>query len=103
MEQNDFILQISQIAKDLNISFDDNHYENNSEYYWKNKNQFISVINKKLPNDKLKIIWETHINKLKNVDNVSNQNQSQNQTQNDEIICIAKITKTKKFSVYAKL
>ncbi len=89
ISQSDFILHIAKIANDLDIKFPENHYENNVEYYWKNKNQFISVINKKLANDKLKVIWETHINKLKEVENV-----------NEEVVVKRKIVKTSKFSVY---
>jgi hypothetical protein len=64
ISQTDFIKVLSEHAANLSLSVDTAHYETHSEYYWKNKMQFISVIQKKIPDDKLKIIFQTHIQKV---------------------------------------
>ncbi len=97
--QSDFISLIIEKASTLNLNVDTIHYESNSEYYWKNKGQFISVLNKGIPDDKLKIIFQTHIQKIEKTVNVS-------QEKEDiiyEYVPIVKIVKTNKYSVYDKI
>ncbi len=65
ISQPDFINNLIQCAQNLGIeSGTEAHYQEHAEYYWKNKMQFISVINKKIPDDKLRIIFMTHIQKV---------------------------------------
>ena len=68
ISQPDFIQVLAEYAAKLSLSVDAAHYETHAEYYWKNKMQFISVIQKKIPDDKLKIIFQTHIQKVDKCD-----------------------------------
>jgi hypothetical protein len=103
--QNEFISTLISYSHNLQLNVEEVHYESNSEYYWKNKNQFISVINKGIPDDKLKIIFQTHIQKLtKNNNNHQNNNNINSEKDQEHIqICYppVHIVKTEKFSVYA--
>ncbi len=68
--QTDLMHTLAEYASNLGIQGADiSHYESHSEYYWKNKMQFISVINKGIPEDKLKIIFQTHLHKLSGANN----------------------------------
>ncbi len=62
MEEYIELLKNTSIRLELNI--DENHYDENKDYYWNNKGQLKTVIDKKIPDDKLKIIFQTHIQKL---------------------------------------
>ncbi len=95
ISQSDFISLISEKAFSLNLNVDNVHYETNSDYYWKNKGQFISVLNKGLPDDKLKVIFQTHIQKVSKVGDI--------QEEVVELIPQVKIRKTEKYSVYEKI
>ncbi len=94
ISQSDFISLITEKANTLNLDVDNSHYETNSEYYWKNKGQFISVLNKGIPDDKLKIIFQTHIQKL---------GKNEKEEVIYEYVPLVKIRKTKKYSVYEKI
>ncbi len=97
--QSDFISLIIEKATTLNLNVESSHYETNAEYYYKNKGQFISVLNKGIPDDKLKIIFQTHIQKIEKTVNVP-------QEKEDiiyEYVPIVKIVKTNKYSVYVKI
>ncbi len=97
--QSDFISLIAEKATTLNLNVESSHYETNAEYYYKNKGQFISVLNKGIPDDKLKIIFQTHIQKIEKTVNVP-------QEKEDiiyEYVPIVKIVKTNKYSVYVKI
>ncbi len=97
--QSDFISLIAEKATTLNLNVESSHYETNAEYYYKNKGQFISVLNKGIPDDKLKIIFQTHIQKIEKTVNVP-------QEKEDiiyEYVPIVKIVKTNKYSVYDKI
>jgi hypothetical protein len=114
INQNEFILTLVSYTHNLQLEFEDSHYQSNAEYYWKNKNQFISIINKGIPDDKLKIIFQTHFQKVtKNSNNEMNNkniemnNKNNNLFEEEKIqvqvqICYppVKIVKTNKFSVY---
>ncbi len=95
INQEDFIDLISKRAVSLEINVDEDHYSQNSEYYWKNKGQFISVLNKGLGDDKLKVIFQTHIQKINN----SNTNNVES-CESVEYWNITKIITTPKYSVY---
>ncbi len=96
--QSDFISLIAQKATTLNLDVTNIHYETNAEYYYKNKGQFISVLNKGIPDDKLKIIFQTHIQKVQKVQNVENVEEKENMVY--EYVPLVKIVKTKRYSVY---
>lgn len=90
ISQEDFISTIANYASTLEIDVvNASHYQEHSDYYWKNKNQFISVINKGLSADKLKVIFQTHIQKL------SHENEKC-----ELVYPPMKIMNTKKYSVY---
>jgi hypothetical protein len=97
ISQSDFISLILEKAVSLNLNVDNSHYETNSEYYYKNKGQFISVLNKGLPDDKLKIIFQTHIQK------VGKSEEKEEEKVIYEYVPLVKIIKTKKYSVYEKI
>ena len=63
--QNEYIAIITEVGARLGFT-DATHYSSNAEYYWKNKGQFISVINKQLPDDKLKVIFQQHYQRITN-------------------------------------
>ena len=99
ISQSDFISLICEKALSLNLNVDNVHYESNNDYYWKNKGQFISVLNKGLPDDKLKIIFQTHIQKVSKVD-------TPKQVDEEEVTELSpqvKIVKTKRYFVYEKI
>lgn len=96
--QNDFISLISEKAVSLNLNIEESHYESNSNYYWKNKGQFISVLNKEIQDDKLKIIFQTHIQKVYKPKETP---EEYNITY--EIIPQVKLVKTEKYYVYEKI
>ncbi len=103
--QNEFISTLISYSHNLQLNIEESHYESNSEYYWKNKNQFISVINKGIPDDKLKIIFQTHIQKLTKNNNNNNQNNNNHYPEKDQEqiqICYPPVhlVKTNKYSVY---
>lgn len=102
ISQSDFISLITEKANTLNLDVDNSHYETNSEYYWKNKGQFISVLNKGIPDDKLKIIFQTHIQKIEK--NVSGANKVEEKEEVIyEYIPLVKIVKTKRYSVFVTI
>ncbi len=93
----EYIQLLQETASRLNLNIENTHYEENKDYYWNNKGQLKTVIDKKIPDDKLKIIFQTHIQKLnKNQDN-------NNEVQNERIIEYppVKIINTNKYSVYS--
>ncbi len=99
ISQSDFISLIFKKANALNLNVESLHYETNAEYYYKNKGQFISVLNKGIPDDKLKIIFQTHIQKVDKSVNVS-------QEKEDivyEYVPLVKIVKTEKYSVFVNI
>ncbi len=100
--QSDFISLIAEKASTLNLNVDTIHYESNSEYYWKNKGQFISVLNKGISDDKLKIIFQTHLQKIEKNSNIS-QKVEEKEEITYEFIPLVKICKTKKYSVYERI
>ncbi len=63
--QEDFIATITEVAQRLGFT-DATHYTANAEHYWKNKAQFISVLSKNLPDDRLKVIFQQHIQRIAN-------------------------------------
>ena len=63
--QDEYIAIITEVGARLGFT-DAAHYSSNAEYYWKNKGQFISVINKQLPDDKLKVIFQQHYQRITN-------------------------------------
>ena len=88
--QTDLMQTLATYASKLNVQANLEHYESNAEYYWKNKGQFISVINKGIPDDKLKIIFQTHILKI-----------SPTQTAVEDLVYPPmKIIPTQKYSIY---
>ncbi len=95
--QSEFISLICEKAITLNLNVDGSHYETYSDYYWKNKGQFISVLNKGIPDDKLKIIFQTHIQKVGKV------NTEEKEEEVYELIPQVKIVKSKKYSIYEKI
>ena len=97
ISQSEFISLIGEKALTLNLNVDNSHYETHSDYYWKNKGQFISVLNKGIPDDKLKIIFQTHIQK---VDKVSVEQQSD---VTYEYVPQTKLVQTKRYSVFVKI
>ena len=104
--QSEFISLICEKATTLNLNVEVSHYETNSDYYWKNKGQFISVLNKGISDDKLKIIFQTHIQKVEkaNTNNTNNTNKEEEKEEElYELIAQVKIVKTKKYSIYEKL
>lgn len=104
INQIDFISLISEKAVLLNLNVEDLHYERYSDYYWKNKGQFISVLNKGIQDDKLKIIFQTHIHKVSKVEEKVNKVEEKvSKEEVNELIPQVKIRKTKKYSVYEKI
>lgn len=95
--QSEFISLICEKAITLNLNVEASHYETYSDYYWKNKGQFISVLNKGIPDDKLKIIFQTHIQKVGKV------NTEEKEEEVYELIPQVKIVKSKKYSIYEKI
>lgn len=95
ISQSDFISLISEKAVTLNLNVEESHYESNSDYYWKNKGQFISVLNKGIHDDKLKIIFQTHIQKVSKVVDIPEEVV--------ELVPQVKIQKTKRYSVFVKI
>ncbi len=99
ISQSDFISLIVEKANALNLNVESSHYETNAEYYYKNKGQFISVLNKGIPDDKHKITFQTHIQKVDKIVNVS-------QEKEDivyEYVPLVKIVKTEKYSVFVNI
>ncbi len=100
--QSDFISLLAQKATTLHLNVNSTHYEENSDYYYKNKGQFISVLNKGIPDDKLKIIFQTHIQKIEK--NVSGANKVEEKEEVIyEYIPLVKIVKTKRYSVFVTI
>jgi hypothetical protein len=97
--QSDFISLISEKAVFLNMNVEESHYESNSDYYWKNKGQFISVLNKGITDDKLKIIFQTHIQKVSKVVDIPKQLEEEIV----EIIPQVKLQKTQRYYVFVKI
>ncbi len=63
--QEEYLQILTEVASRLGLG-DAGHYTTNADHYWKNKGQFISVINKQLPDDKLKVIFQSHIQRIAN-------------------------------------
>ncbi len=106
ISQSDFISLIAEKATILNMNVENMHYTTHSDYYWKNKGQFISVLNKGIPDDKLKIIFQTHIQKVSKVNECySNKDEvkNENSCNTEVIIPQTKIVKTEKYSVFVKI
>ncbi len=59
----EYITKISNVAERLSLGVDRSHYEENAEYYWNQKGQLNTVIDKGLPDDKLVVIFKTHLQK----------------------------------------
>ncbi len=66
----EYIQLLQETASRLQLNVELSHYEDNKDYYWNNKGQLKTVIDKKIPDDKLKIIFQTHIQKLEKQVNV---------------------------------
>ncbi len=63
--QEEYLQILTEVASRLGLG-NAEHYTTNAEHYWKNKGQFVSVINKQLPDDKLKVIFQSHIQRIAN-------------------------------------
>ena len=59
----EYIAKIAKVAERLNLDVDQSHYEENSEYYWNQRGQLNTVIDKGIPDDKLVVIFKTHLQK----------------------------------------
>lgn len=62
--EEEYLTLIKETASRLSLSVSNEHFDENKEYYWNNRGQLKTVIEKKIPDDKLKIIFMVHINKL---------------------------------------
>jgi len=60
----EYIEKIKRVVERLSLDISLDHYDTNKEYYWENRNQLNNVIDKCLPDDKLKIIFNGHIMRL---------------------------------------
>ncbi len=88
----EYIQLLQETASRLNLNIENTHYEENKDYYWNNKGQLKTVIDKKIPDDKLKIIFQTHIQKLEKQVNVPEEPKIEYPP--------VKIMTTNKYSVY---
>ncbi len=95
--EEEYLELIKTTSKRLQLDVSDEHFDTNKSYYWNNKGQLKTVIEKGLPDDKLKVIFQGHINKLSKGNQVK-----QEDNKNDEILVYppVKIMKTPKYSVY---
>ncbi len=59
----EYITKIWNVAERLSLGVDRSHYEENGEYYWNQRGQFNTVIDKGIPDDKLIVIFKTHLQK----------------------------------------
>ena len=100
--QSDFISLIIEKATTLNLNVESSHYETNAEYYYKNKGQFISVLNKGIPDDKLKIIFQTHIQKIEKGSTLSQKVEEKEEAEY-VYVPLVKIIKTQKYSVFVTI
>ena len=59
----EYITKIAKVAERLSLEVDASHYEENAEYYWNQRSQINTVIDKGIPDDKLMVIFKTHLQK----------------------------------------
>jgi hypothetical protein len=59
----EYITKIAKVAERLSLDVDASHYEENAEYYWNQRSQINTVIDKGIPDDKLMVIFKTHLQK----------------------------------------
>ena len=59
----EYIEKIAKVAERLSLDVDVSHYEENAEYYWNQRGQLNTVIDKRIPDDKLVVIFKTHLQK----------------------------------------
>jgi hypothetical protein len=87
MEVANYIEKIQKEFGRLGFEKEIDFFRENEEYFWNQRGQLNNVIDRKLPDDKLKIIFQTHMQKVEKT----------------ELLEFApmKIVNTGKFSVYA--
>lgn len=59
----EYIAKIAKVAERLSLDVNASHYEENAEYYWNQRGQLNTVIDKGIPDDKLLVIFKTHLQK----------------------------------------
>ncbi len=87
---DEYIELLERTAERVGIEVPEDHYKENSEYYKTQQGQLKNVIEKNLPEEKLKIIFQNLINKL------SGENKEESTIQYPPV----KIVNTQKYSVY---
>ena len=87
MEVAQYLEKIQKEFGRLGFEREMDYFRENEEYFWNQRGQLNNVIDRKLPDDKLKIIFQTHVQKLEKSDILE--------------FAPMKIVKTEKFSVYA--
>jgi hypothetical protein len=60
----EYIETLKNASERLQLGVEASHYDENKDYYWNQKGQLQTVLTKNLPDDKLKMIFQNHINKL---------------------------------------
>ncbi len=86
-EQQKYIELLKTTSSRVGIEVDEDHFDTNMEYYWNQRGQLQTVIQKNIGDEKLKMIFQNHIQKLSK--------------ENVLEFAPMKIVKTQKFSVYA--
>lgn len=86
-EQQKYITLLKETSSRIGLGVDDDHFESHMEYYWNQRGQLQTVIQKNIGDEKLKMIFQNHVQKLSK--------------ENVLEFAPMKIVKTEKFSVYA--
>lgn len=60
----EYIETLKNASTRLQLGVEGFHFDENKDYYWNQKGQFQTVLTKNLPDDKLKMIFQNHIQKL---------------------------------------
>ena len=86
-----YIEMLYEVGSRLGFPYKIDFYRENEDYLVKNQGQFKSIIEKKLPDDKLRVIFQSHFNKLMN-----NMNNIDTKVEFQPV----KVVSTAKFAVY---